>query len=185
MTLIHTNRFVLRPIEATDAPVFAHLCNDPLIARNTARIPHPYTLDDADEFCKAIARAFALGTEYVFAVCDNEDIIACCGVMRVTNEIFDLGHWVAEHARGKGVAAEAAHAVASFAFERLQAKTLLAGHYTDNPASGRVLEKTGFRKTGEIRKQFSVGRGGEADSARVRLDKADFIAPEAVQFMES
>lgn len=182
MTFIQTNRFLLRPIEVDDAPVFARLCNDALIARNTARIPHPYTVEDAETFCLAISRAFALGTEYAFAICDGDEIIGCCGVMRVTNEVYDLGYWVAEHARGKGVAAEAACAVACFAFERLGAETLLAGHYTDNPASGRVLEKTGFAKTGEIRKQFSLGRGGEADCARVRLDRAEFAAPAGINF---
>ena len=182
MTLIRTSRFLLRPIEAADAPVFARLCNDALIARNTARIPHPYTLEDAEFFTAARARAFALGTEFAFAVCDVGEIVACCGVMRITNEMFELGYWVAMAARGNGVATEAAAAVAHFAFTRLGAGAVAAGHFTDNPASGRVLEKAGFRYTGETRKQFSLGRGGESDSLRMTLAREDFAAPAHIEF---
>ncbi|WP_165793640.1 GNAT family N-acetyltransferase [Hyphococcus luteus] len=182
MTLIHTRRFLLRPIEEIDAPVFARLCNDEQIARNTSRIPHPYTLEDAEGFTAAISQAFALGKEFAFAVCDNGELIACCGVTRITIELYELGYWVSAPARGCGVATEAARAVSHFAFAERSAEKLLAGHFTDNPASGRVLEKTGFRKTGETRKQFSLGRGGEAESARMAMMREDFAPPPDVTF---
>ena len=111
MTLLQTHRFLLRPIEQSDAPVFARLCNDELIARNTARIPYPYTLEDAEIFTKTAAAAFRHGKEYAFAVCEQDAVIACCGVMRITNILFELGYWVSLPARGRGVATEAAHAV--------------------------------------------------------------------------
>lgn len=182
MTLIHTNRFILRPIERGDAPAFTTLCNDALIARNTARIPHPFSLKDAEEFTVIAANAFDRETEFAFAICEDGDIVGCCGVMRITIEMFELGYWIGAPARGRGGATEAARAVAHFAFERRGADKLLAGHFADNPASGRVLEKTGFRHTGETRKQFSLGRGGEAESLRMALARADFIAPEGVTF---
>ena len=176
MTLIKTNRFLLRSVDEADAPVFALLCNDELIARNTARIPHPYSLEDAEFFAAGRAKAFALGTEYAFAVCDAGEIVGCCGVARITNEMFELGYWVAMAARGCGVATEAAEAVSQFAFAKLGARIVAAGHFTDNPASGRVLAKVGFRYTGETRKQFSLGRGGEFDSRRMSLARDEFAA---------
>jgi RimJ/RimL family protein N-acetyltransferase len=33
-----------------------------------------------------------------------------------------------------------------------------SGHFVDNPASGRVLEKAGFLYTGVVEPQFSLGR---------------------------
>ncbi len=180
MTRIQTNRLLLRRIEETDAPAFARLCNDELIARNTARIPHPYTLEDAQRFVAFIGGVFDRGAEYAFAVCEEGDLIACCGVTGPDGN-FDLGYWVGAPFRGRGVATEAARAVAHFAFERLGADVLQAGHFTDNPASGRVLEKAGFRYTGETKQQFSLGRGGEADSFRMTLRRADFAAPQDVR----
>jgi len=55
--IIGTERLVLRPVERADAPRFVALCNDIDIARNTARIPQPYTQDDAARFVARAARA--------------------------------------------------------------------------------------------------------------------------------
>ena len=44
---------------------------------------------------------------------------------------------------------------------------VVAGHFTDNPASGRVLEKAGFLYTGEVRAGFSKARGDEAHTRRM------------------
>jgi RimJ/RimL family protein N-acetyltransferase len=43
----------------------------------------------------------------------------------------------------------------------------MAGHFSDNPASGRVLEKAGFLYTGEVRRGFSRARGSEAETRRM------------------
>jgi RimJ/RimL family protein N-acetyltransferase len=45
---------------------------------------------------------------------------------------------------------------------------LEAGHFVDNPASGRVLLKSGFAYTGETKSMFSLGRGECVDCKRVR-----------------
>ena len=182
MTLIQTNRFLLRPFQEADAPALIRLCNDEQIARNTSRLPYPYTPEDADYGVKSAIAHFGNGTEFRFAVCDGAELIGCCGVTRITIEMFELGYWVAATARGKGVATEAAQAVAHFAFNHRGAEILLAGHFTDNPASGRVLEKTGFHYRGETRKQFSLGRGAEADTRRMSLAREDFTPPEGVAF---
>ena len=41
-----------------------------------------------------------------------------------------------------------------------------AGHYLENPASGRVLKKNGFVETGEVRPTACAARGGEVILAR-------------------
>jgi hypothetical protein len=47
MTIIKTKRFTLRPIKKGDTELIAKYANDKIVARNTATIPHPYTLKDA------------------------------------------------------------------------------------------------------------------------------------------
>ena len=48
------------------------------------------------------------------------------------------------------IATEAGRALIAIARDTLRLKRLVAGHFIDNPASGRVLEKLGFRPTGVI-----------------------------------
>ena len=43
-------------------------------------------------------------------------------------------------------------------------RRIVAGHFVDNPASGRVLVKCGFRPAGSLRQRFSVARGGAVAS---------------------
>ena len=49
-------RLVLRAPRLEDAKPIAMLVNDRRIAENTARIPHPYVLDDATEWIDARLR---------------------------------------------------------------------------------------------------------------------------------
>ncbi|WDI30016.1 GNAT family N-acetyltransferase [Hyphococcus flavus] len=178
MTIIYTKRFTLRPITEADAPAFAKICNDELIARNTARIPHPYTLDNAIAFTRYAMNAVSEKKEFPFAVCDGETIIGCSGVLQ-EGDAWELGYWIANDARGRGAATEAARATVQFAIQGLCAKSVISGHFTDNIVSGRVLEKIGFRYTGKSVTMHSLGRGREVETRRMELSLTDFEPPPA------
>ncbi len=55
----------------------------------------------------------------------------------------------------------------------LRLPKLVSGHFTDNPASGRVLEKLGFRPTGRLARRYSAGRKAWVASRTFELDLAD------------
>ena len=59
---------------------------------------------------------------------------------------------------------EALEGALVWASKRWKRRALMAGHFADNPASGRVLEKAGFLYTGETRRAFSRARGEIADT---------------------
>jgi RimJ/RimL family protein N-acetyltransferase len=63
-----------------------------------------------------------------------------------------------------------------FARDSLRLRKLNAGHFIDNPASGRVLEKLGFEPTGLVVPRYSAGRREAAPSRLLELELAD---PEA------
>ena len=77
----------------------------------------------------------------------------------------EFGYWIARSHWGNGYATEAGRAVSEIA-RALGYRRLAAGHYVDNPASGRVLRKIGFRPTGEIRPTVCNARGGAVVLAR-------------------
>ena len=53
--VLRTGRLVLRAPRPADAEAITALINDRRIAENTARIPHPYTLEDAEAFIENAA----------------------------------------------------------------------------------------------------------------------------------
>jgi RimJ/RimL family protein N-acetyltransferase len=69
-----------------------------------------------------------------------------------------LGYWIDRSAWGQGYAYEAASAVVRFARERVGLLKLTAGRAYDNPASGRILCKLGFRSV-DVVPRFSRPRG--------------------------
>jgi RimJ/RimL family protein N-acetyltransferase len=143
--VLETKRLCLRAPRLEDAKTVATLANDRRIAENTARIPHPYKMSDAEGF---ITDANKAGGEAVFLITlRDETIVGACGVV-LQEETPELGYWLGLPFWGKGYATEALHAVIDYAFTDLEREALQAGARVTNPASRRVLEKCGFQWTG-------------------------------------
>ena len=75
--------------------------------------------------------------------------VGCAGLRpyQKTTDIYELGFHLLPASWNQGLAQEAASAVIGYAFDRLGARGLFAGHHPENAASRRVLEKLGFRYT--------------------------------------
>lgn len=143
--VLETKRLALRAPRLEDAKMVAALANDRRIAENTARIPHPYKVADAESFISGANRS---GGEAVFLVTlRDKTLIGACGIM-FHEETPELGYWLGVPHWGKGYATEALHALIDYAFTDLGHDALQAGARVTNPASRRVLEKCGFQWTG-------------------------------------
>jgi RimJ/RimL family protein N-acetyltransferase len=94
-------------------------------------------------------------------------LVGSVGLSRDGDKV-ELGYWIGRPYWGQGYATEAARALLSLA-KVLGHRRLVAGHFVDNPASGRVLRKLGFCPTGVVRKRFSLGRGHEAPAQQLSL----------------
>jgi ribosomal-protein-alanine N-acetyltransferase len=75
--------------------------------------------------------------------------VGCCGLRprHPDQGVWELGFHLRRKFWGEGLAAEAARAVIAFAFERLAAAALFAGHHPNNAPSQRLLRKLGFHYT--------------------------------------
>ena len=143
--VLETQRLTLRAPRLADAKTVAKLADDRRIAENTARIPHPYKIADAEGFITGANRP---GGEAVFLITLRDGtIIGACGFGAQTGGT-ELGYWLGVDHWGKGYATEAVHAVIDYAFDDLEHEALQAGARVTNPASRRVLEKCGFQWTG-------------------------------------
>src|SRR5260221_1663646 len=75
--VLETERLTLRKPTLADVKAIAHLANDRRIAENTRRLPHPYSLDHAVEFVRAMAND---SRETVFLIENNFVPIGIVGV---------------------------------------------------------------------------------------------------------
>jgi len=160
--VIETRRLTLRAPAIDDAARMALLMNAFDIARMTSRIPHPYGLDDATAYIQARqASDPAAGAEFLIEL-EDQGVVGGIGFNRPPGHAAEVGYWVGKPWWGRGVASEALTAALDWAARIWKRRMITAGHFADNPASGRVLCKAGFLYTGQIEPRPSLARGEPA-----------------------
>lgn len=164
---IRTDRLFLRPAFPEDWQALHDRLDDEGIVRNLARAPWPYRAEDAQAFAKRAQDPWRPGFVITMPGLDGSHMVGQIGLGEDGDDT-QIGYWIARPYWGQGIASEAGAAVLEVA-RMLGHKRLVAGHFTDNPESGRVLSKLGFRSTGEIRMDFSCGRGTKAPAMRYEM----------------
>ncbi|MCJ2187747.1 GNAT family N-acetyltransferase [Novosphingobium beihaiensis] len=164
---IRSERLFLRPGWPEDWEEILRLIGDERVVRNLANVPWPYTGEDARSFL-GLPHERGL-PRFLITVpgADGARMVGCVGLHQAAG-CAELGYWIARSHWGKGYASEAAQAVLGLA-ETLGHERITAHHFVDNPASGRVLEKAGFRRTGRVSERYSKGRGKACPSREYEL----------------
>lgn len=177
-----TQRLLLRPGWGEDAGALFRSIADERVVRNLVRAPWPYEPRHAAEF---LAREGTIQAPsfLIFRVgAMPPELVGGIGLDRTADDEAELGYWIAPAHWGQGYATEAGRAVIAIARDALRLPRLVSGHFLDNPASGRVLRKLGFRATGAVHARHSIGRGEDLPLADFELDlavaKAHPVAPE-------
>ncbi|MEQ9436141.1 GNAT family N-acetyltransferase [Hyphomonas sp.] len=159
---MRTQRLLLRPVGPVDAGPITQVVQNPGVYRMLASV--------APGQCKAQTLGWIAGhgaaatsdREHVRAMILDGELVGVIGANRkVAGLPFTIGYWLSPSAWGKGLTTEAAAALLSW-LERRGETAFLSGHFADNPASGRVLQKLGFMRAGRS-KLFSLGRGEAVD----------------------
>jgi RimJ/RimL family protein N-acetyltransferase len=168
---IRTERLFLRPVFAEDwravlagitGPADGAAAGDETV-RMLASAPWPYGEAEARAFC-----ALADDPRWPrFAITLPAEAGALAGMIGLEDGADgpELGYWIARGQQRRGIAPEAVGAVLEVA-AMLGHACVHAGHFLDNPASGKVLARAGFVETGEVRPMASAGRGGALVLAR-------------------
>ncbi len=184
-----TARLRLRPIRREDAPRLQALCNNWEVARMLSRVPYPSSVEVVEGWTGAQPAAWDSGSAYNFAILHGDGLIGVVGVSRCDDPTgisggdpqgdskrdlggdYEIGYWLGEPWWGQGLMTEAVGRVVDFARAALGLDRLRSDYFADNPASGRVQEKCGFRVTGRGQRN-SLSRGGEVEAVFTELDLA-------------
>jgi RimJ/RimL family protein N-acetyltransferase len=157
---LRTPRLTLRGLADTDAARLCEIQSNWNVTRMLRLATYPPDPQSIRSWLLGHCGEWERGTAYRFAVLLDGDVIGCADIDEIADGCGDLGYWLDEQFWGQGLASEAAGALLRFALDDLGLGRLRSGHAADNPASGRVLEKLGFRFVGETTK-WSRPRGRE------------------------
>ncbi|MCB9638095.1 MAG: GNAT family N-acetyltransferase [Myxococcales bacterium] len=150
---IEISPYSMRSYREGDAASLAQHANNPRIAANLRdAFPNPYTLEDAERW---LGIAKTMDPITVLAITNETDLVIG-GIGLVLGQdvhrfCAELGYWLSESYWGQGIMPRAVQAFTAWGFETFQLKRIFAEPYAHNPASCRVLEKSGFQREGTMR----------------------------------
>lgn len=158
--IIEAERFVLRPLRASDAGLIQMYASDERVARGTRSIPHPLPPGATEAF---VARGLASDRAEDIWVMDGaaqglSEVLGLIGLERMGRDQSEIGYWVAPALWNTGFASEAVQAIVDA--NPHKSKTLFAEVFQDNLASARVLTHAGFEYIGDA-EAFSIARNAK------------------------
>ncbi len=200
---IKTPRLTLSPLDGAHIDRFVSIAGDWEVARMTADIPHPldqraaqlWFNSEPGEVRFAIEMSGEMNGEMIGTVGyfapqplavppDKPQAAPLDSPPGAAASSGELGFFIAKKYWGRGYASEAAQAALQYGFasgpcgsNRNGARALsqfTSSHFSDNPASARVLEKLGFQAS-TPRQVFCKARQCTLDAQCYNLSRAQYL----------
>ena len=155
--VLATPRLMVRPLERSDTLAIQKAASVREIADTMISLPHPYPVGEARRYVARQQSEREAGRAVTFTIEQKAEGLFC-GLVEVRDIDHEhlqgeLSFWLAVEAWGQGYMSEVVQAVVRYTFESLALNRLFAYHMLRNPASGRVLEKNGFKQEGLLRQR--------------------------------
>jgi ribosomal-protein-alanine N-acetyltransferase len=144
--------YILRDWRIEDAPsIVKHADNRRIWLNLRDGFPSPYRIQDARAYIRNVNQDVPRTT---FAIATASEAIGSIGLVLgkdVHRFTAELGYWLAEPFWGRGIMTRTVQYLTTWAFDTLKLHRIYAEPYSENSASRRVLEKSGFACEGILR----------------------------------
>jgi RimJ/RimL family protein N-acetyltransferase len=162
--VLESERLVLRPIQAEDAPViqrrFPHW---DVVKHLNARVPWPYPADGAAANMVETLSEMARGEKFQWAITLKDgdgELIGRISLWPDDGKSREMrGFWLSQAYWGRGIMTEAAERVTAYAFLELGWPRLWLRSGVENAGSHRIKEKQGARVVDRVPAAFVSGAG--------------------------
>lgn len=157
LPVIETERLILRKVTMRDAMDIHRYARDKEVARHVLWEAHT-SLVETRSYVRYLLYQYRSGEPGSWGIVLRETgrVVGTIGYMSYSadNATVEVGYSLAREQWGKGLMTEALTAVIDETFRALTLHRIEAMHFTDNPASGRVMEKCGMTHEGHLRERI-------------------------------
>lgn len=174
--VLETPSLRLAPVSAADAAWLQEVMRKPQVNASTLVVPTPCPPGFAETWVAEALAKEAAGRARTYCLFEKDGGRPVGSVFLLLNPEHshaELGYFVDPDSWGKGYGGEAAEALIRFAFQSLGLNRVFAVHFSENVASGRIMQKAGMHhegcRRGHIRKN-----GKFVDIEQYGLLKADW-----------
>ncbi|WP_321800790.1 spermidine N1-acetyltransferase [Burkholderia sp. BCC1988] len=173
MTIEHSSKLTLRPLERTDLRFVHEVNNNAKIMRYWFEEPY----ETFSELTQLYDRHVHDLRERRFVAIDNEGETVGVVELIELNYIHRRGEFqiiIAPHAQGRGYATVATRLAIDYAFSVLNLRKVYLIVDTSNTAAIHVYEKCGFRREAELIEEF-FSSGRYHNALRMCMFQAEFL----------
>lgn len=151
--IIRTSRLVLRPPKLEDAEAIFHsYAQDAEVCRYLTWSPHQ-TIAETKKYLQDCVEGFNSSRRLLWIIERGSDKTLIGAIeLRINDYKADVGYVLARTEWGRGYMTEALKAVSDYAFSLPRIYRVWAVCDIENKASARVMEKTGMRREGILRR---------------------------------
>ena len=176
LPVLETADLILRKPSRKDAEDVYRYASDPEVARYVLWDPHR-SIADTRLFLRDLIRRVRAGlpSSWVVTLRDSGTVIGTMGFVWYSSadRSAELGYSFSREYWNRGYATQALQAVVDAVFTSLPLNRLEAQHDLRNPASGRVMQKCGFRQEGVLRSRI-LNKGEFVDVSLYALLRSEW-----------
>lgn len=155
----------LKPVSDEEIQSFFDLLNDESLAVHTGSIPHPISLEWAQQRLMLKRAGEEAGTMVDRGLYLDDVLVGNAGWFTEDGEV-EIAYAIHRDYRGQGLATKAAQLVLHMLIDSGHQAPIYATYFADNEGSARVLEKVGFRR---IAAMMGTGASRIGEHAQYRM----------------
>ena len=175
---IETEKLILGKIETKDISNIILYANNSDIANNILNVPNPFTKEDAISLVNRHIQGYENKAAYIFGIFLKE-FREFTGIISLHPDNMsnkaEMGFWIGEPFRNKGIATSSVKKILSFGFSTLKLNKIFATHFTDNISSGKVLMQAGMIQEALLKEHY-LKNGVYKDVLQYRLTAQEYFA---------
>ena len=176
---IETKRLHLRKIKIEDADIaYKNWCNSNVVDRYVLWTKHQSIDVTRNQYEKWIKEYDNLKTfRWIVEIKETKELIGTIDVSKslINYGTCEIGYCYGEKYWNHGYGTEALKAVIKFLFEECDADLVCAEHLEYNPASGKVMEKSGLIYETKLRSRIIDKNGKRNDLIVYSLTKEEYL----------
>ena len=175
---IETERLLLRRFVMSDAnEIFREWASYDKVVKYLTWEKHG-SVSETKTFLMGTIGGYENGDTYSWGIVLKEEGILIgaisADIADVLSRNASVGYCLGERFWSCGYATEALRAVIDYMFYDVNVNRIEAHHSVDNPASGRVMQKSGMFHEGRLRQKYITGGGEHQDADLYAIVKEDF-----------
>lgn len=140
-----------------DATRIKELAGNIEVSKTTLNLPYPFEDGIAEQWISTLERQFydSEGVRFCIELKETNEVIGSIGLLaNKRHKRAVLGFWIGVSYWGRGFCTEACRKVIEYGFSDLGYHKILADHFMNNPASGKVMVKCGMKYEGTFRDHY-------------------------------